>query len=112
MNALLDIVRDALTLTVTLGLPLLAVAVLTGLLAGWLGQLTGVQDPSVNTAIRAAAIIGALWWAGGAITERVTDLTHTTWQTLPALGRAGVPTPPSSELDAPPVAPTNAPPPT
>ncbi len=101
MNAVLDGTRDALMLVVSLGLPLLAVGLVAGLLAGWLSQLTGISDPSISTALRAAAIIGALWWAGGPIAERVVSLTDEAWRTLPALGRAGVPAAPGAETDAP-----------
>lgn len=94
MNALLDASRDALLVAVTIGLPLLAVGVVAGLAAGWLAQLTGLTDPAVSTGLRAAAIVGALWWTGGDIAERVTAMTGQTWALLPSLGHAGVPSPP------------------
>ena len=105
MSALLDLTRDALLLAVAIGLPLMAVALVSGLLAGWLGQLVGLADPAVSTALRGGAIVLALWFAGAPIAARVTDLTADAWGRLPALGRAGVPTPPGAELDETPAPP-------
>ena len=98
MSALLDLARDALLLAVMLGLPLVAVALVAGLLAGWLGQLTGVADPAVGAALRVGAIVLAVWWTGEAMAERVTELTEDTWGHFARLGRAGVPSPPGAEL--------------
>ena len=100
MSALLDLARDALVLAVMLGLPLVAVALVAGLLAGWLGQLTGVQDPAVGAALRVGAIVLAVWWTGEAMAERITTLTAETWDSFARIGRAGVPSPPGAELEA------------
>lgn|GEM_PF-1997911 len=100
MSALLDLARDALLLAVMLGLPLVAVALVAGLLAGWLGQLTGVQDPAVGAALRVGAIVLAVWWTGAAMAERVTDMTAQTWAHLAELGRAGIAGPHGRELRA------------
>jgi len=101
MNGLLDLVRDGLMVAVTLGLPLLGVGLVAGMLAGWLAQLTGISDPGVGAALRAAAIVGALWASGGLIAERVTELADDAWGRIGALGRDGIPRPPSSGLEQP-----------
>ena len=101
VNGLLDLVRDGLMLAVTLGLPLLAVGLVAGMLAGWLAQLTGIADPGVSAALRAAAVVGALWATGGWIASRVTELADDAWGRIGALGRDGIPRPPSSGLDQP-----------
>ncbi|MEM6996826.1 MAG: flagellar biosynthetic protein FliQ [Myxococcota bacterium] len=102
MSAVLDLARDALMLAVTIGLPLLTVGLAAGVLAGWLGQRTGIVDPAVGVAVRGGAVVLALWWSGDAIATRVQALTDQAWRTLPALGRGGVPDPPGAELDSPP----------
>ena len=98
MSGLLDLTRDALLLAVAIGLPLAALALLAGLAAGWLGQLVGMTDPAVGTAIRAGAVVLALWLGGDAIAARMTDLTADAWGRFATIGRQGLPTEPGAEL--------------
>lgn len=97
MNPLLDLVAEALMLGVIIGLPLLGLGLVAGLAAGWLGQITGVNDPATANALRAAAVVLTVWWAGPSAADRVVALTTETWRGLAALGRGGVPTPPGSD---------------
>ena len=64
-----DTLRQALWTATVLSLPILAVALLTGLAVGLIQALTSVQEQTLTFVPKLAAIIAVFWISMGFMTE-------------------------------------------
>ena len=89
MTDLFDLVREMLVLAVFLVLPLAAAALVGGVVGGLVVALTGLQDQTVATLVRAASVVLALFVTGTAMHDEVRSFASTVWADLPEIGRDG-----------------------
>lgn len=87
MTELFDLVREMLVLAVVLVLPLAAAGVAGGIVGGLLVALTGLQDQTVATLVRAASVVLALFVSGAVLRDEVQTFASDTWAGLADLGR-------------------------
>lgn len=67
-----DTLREGLWVAVKISLPMLAVALATGLVVGLLQALTSVQEMTLTFVPKMAAMLGAFWVSMGFMTETLT----------------------------------------
>jgi flagellar biosynthetic protein FliQ len=69
----IDVLREAVWLTVKVGGPIMAVALLVGTIVGLFQALTSIQELTLTFAPKVLAILAAIWLLGdfmsGALTE-------------------------------------------
>jgi type III secretory pathway component EscS len=70
-STLLALVREAVALALVVSAPPLAAAMIVGLCTGVLQAATQIQEQSAAVAVRLAAVLAALGWAGPWIGARV-----------------------------------------
>jgi flagellar biosynthesis protein FliQ len=87
MTELADFGRDVLAFAVLLALPLGGGAVLGALVASVLGQLTGIQDPTLHQVLRVVALAGAVTVILPVAVPEALALVSEALARLPALGR-------------------------
>lgn len=68
-GAFYDMLRQALWTATTLSLPILTVALVTGLVIGLLQALTSVQEQTLTFVPKLAAILAVFWVSMGFMTE-------------------------------------------
>ena len=91
MTELLDLVAEALTLAVSIVVPLAAAGLAGGVVGGLLAGLIGLQDQSIATLVRAASVVIALILVGGLLGERVEAFTARSWGDLARWGSMETP---------------------
>jgi flagellar biosynthetic protein FliQ len=69
----IDIIREAVWLTVKIGGPIMAVALLVGSLVGLLQALTAIQELTLTFAPKVLAILAAIWLLGSFMAEALAD---------------------------------------
>lgn len=67
-----DTMREGLWIAVIISLPMLAVALATGLVVGLLQALTSVQEMTLTFVPKMAAMLAAFWVSMGFMTETLT----------------------------------------
>ena len=67
-----DTLREGLWIAVKISLPMLAVALATGLVVGLLQALTSVQEMTLTFVPKMAAMLAAFWISMGFMTETLT----------------------------------------
>jgi type III secretory pathway component EscS len=77
-----ELVQGGLMLAVWVALPLAAAALAGGVIAGLLGQWTGIQDASLGLVARAAFAIVALFVVAMVSGARVREFTKDAWNSL------------------------------
>ena len=82
-NEAIDLVRDAILMSLIVGAPLLVIGMLVGLTIGLLQALTQIQDQTVSTvpklvAMTIAIIISLPW-----LTDRMLDYTRNVLREMP-----------------------------
>ena len=87
-NEAIDLVRDAILMSLIIGAPLLLVGMLVGLAIGLIQALTQIQDQTVSTVPKLVAmtlaIIVCLPW----LTDRMLDYSRNVLRELPSALRA------------------------
>ena len=68
-----DILRQALWIAVVTSLPILTVALITGLIIGLFQALTSVQEMTLTFVPKLAAILAVFWASMGFMTETLTS---------------------------------------
>ena len=79
----IDLAREALIHVVIIASPVLAVAMLTGLLISMLQTLTQIQDQAVSAIPRLLAVIGALAVCLPWMIQRMVDYSQSLIQQIP-----------------------------
>lgn len=69
----IDIIREAVWLTVKIGGPIMAVALLVGTLVGLLQALTSIQELTLTFAPKVLAILMAVWLLGSFMATTLGD---------------------------------------
>jgi flagellar biosynthetic protein FliQ len=72
----IDIIREAVWLTVKIGGPIMVVALLVGTLVGLLQALTAVQELTLTFAPKVLAILAAIWLLGSFMATALADFLH------------------------------------
>jgi flagellar biosynthetic protein FliQ len=72
----IDIIREAVWLSVKIGGPIMVVALLVGTLIGLLQALTAVQELTLTFAPKVLAILAAIWLLGSFMAAVLTDFLH------------------------------------
>lgn len=67
-----DTLREGLWIAVKISLPMLAVALTTGLVIGLLQALTSIQEMTLTFVPKMAAMLAAFWVSMGFMTETLT----------------------------------------
>lgn len=67
-----DTLREGLWIAVKISLPMLAVALATGLIVGLLQALTSIQEMTLTFVPKMAAMLAAFWISMGFMTETLT----------------------------------------
>lgn len=67
-----DTLREGLWIAVKISLPMLAVALATGLVVGLLQALTSIQEMTLTFVPKMAAMLAAFWISMGFMTETLT----------------------------------------
>ena len=74
---LFDAVRQALWVSVIVSVPILAVALLTGLTIGLLQALTSIQEMTLTFVPKLAAIVAVFWISMGFMTQTLVSFFDT-----------------------------------
>ncbi len=82
-----DTLRQALWVAFVMSIPILTVALATGLMVGLFQALTSIQEMTLTFVPKLAAIIGIFWVTMAFMSETLVDLFQTTLIPLIAGGR-------------------------
>ncbi len=82
-----DTLRQALWVAFVMSIPILTVALTTGLMVGLFQALTSIQEMTLTFVPKLAAIIGIFWVTMAFMSETLVDLFQTTLIPLIAGGR-------------------------
>jgi flagellar biosynthesis protein FliQ len=69
----IDIIREAVWLSVKIGGPIMAVALVVGSLVGLLQALTAIQELTLTFAPKVLAILAAVWLLGSFMATALAD---------------------------------------
>ena len=72
-----DTLRQGLWISVLISLPILGVALITGLLVGLFQALTSIQEMTLTFVPKLAAIVGVFWITMAFMTEKLVALFQT-----------------------------------
>ncbi|MBU6173994.1 MAG: flagellar biosynthesis protein FliQ [Planctomycetes bacterium] len=79
-----DLVRDAIMMSLVLGSPLLVIGMLVGLLIGLVQALTQIQDQTVSTVPKLVAMTLAIVICLPWLADRMIDYSRELFQEIPA----------------------------
>lgn len=79
----IDMARQAVMLTLTVGAPVLAVALVVGLIVGTAQALTQIQDHALSTVPKIAAVLIVAVMAGPWMVARLVDFAREMFASLP-----------------------------
>ncbi len=85
-SACLDVAAQSLKLLLLLSVPLLASALLSGVLTGLLAVATRLSEPAIGMAARSLCVLGGLLLIAPWIGERVKAFASATWQLISRVG--------------------------
>ncbi len=84
---LYDLGREALVLVLMLSLPILAVALLSGVIAGIFQSFTKMSEPTINHVARAIAVLLALIAVAPWMAEHLRSFAEQTWAVIQKVPR-------------------------
>lgn len=84
--SLVALVREGVLLALLLAAPLLVAALIAGVLSGLLAAFTQIQDPSVSTVPRVAAVGVAIVLFGPSIASQLAAFAARLWPLITAAG--------------------------
>jgi len=76
LDKIIDLLREAIVLTLVLGAPVLAVGLLVALVVGVLQAATQVQDPTISFIPKIAAMLAAALLCGSWILTRLVEFSR------------------------------------
>ncbi len=76
LDRIIDLLREAIVLTLVLGAPVLAVGLLVALVVGVLQAATQVQDPTISFIPKIAAMLAAALLCGSWVLTRLVEFSR------------------------------------
>lgn len=75
-NFFFDTLRQALWISVTISIPILAVALIAGVSVGLFQALTSIQEMTLTFVPKLAAIVAVFWLSMGFMTQTLVSFFH------------------------------------
>ena len=81
-SLLVEIALEGLYLILLLSAPLISLALLTGVIVGWLSHYTKLNEPAIGNLSRLLAVLGGLLLVAPWIGDRTVQFAQKTWALL------------------------------